>query len=178
MRGRTLDDWGAEGPNIFAVVVVDLRFGEEPGRVPEISLCFRRLSRGVPLKEEVPVILSQLAVSSSGQEVNEPLLADVFRSCRVLPLNFVKDEDFGERRVSLETLLVELVLGVECVQGFAANRRQLPEVPRHDHGHPSRRLSRLSRGLAQAAIDPSHLHLTNLGQLVGNDVLDACHPRL
>ena len=51
----------------FAVVVVDLRFGvEEPSRVLEISLCFRRLSAGIPL-EEVPVILSQLAVSSSGQ---------------------------------------------------------------------------------------------------------------
>ena len=68
MRGRTLDDRGAEGLNLFAV---DLRFGvEEPGRVLEISLYFRRLSGGVPLEEEVPVILSQLAVSSSGQEVN------------------------------------------------------------------------------------------------------------
>ena len=94
MRGRTPDD---EGPNLFAVVVVDLRFGvKEPGRVLEISLCSRRLSGGVPLEEEVPVILNQLAVSGSGQEVNEPLLADVFRSCRVLPLPFVGDEDFGE----------------------------------------------------------------------------------
>ena len=97
MRGRSLDDRGTEGPNLFGVVVVDLRFGvEEPGRVLKISVCFRRLSEGVPLEEEAPVILSQLAVSSSGQEVNEPLLADVFRSCRVLPLHFVEDKDFAE----------------------------------------------------------------------------------
>ena len=179
MRGLTLDDRGAEGPNRFAIVAVDLRFGvEQPGRVLEISLCFLRLFGGVPLEEEVPVILSQLTVSSSGQEVNEPLLVDVFRSCRVLLLHFVEDEDFGELPVSLEVPLVELVLGVECAQGSAANRRQLPEVPRHDHGLPSQRLSRLSRGLAQAAIDPGHLHLTNHGPLVDDDVLDACYPRL
>ena len=77
MRGRTLDDRGAEGPNLFAVVVIDPRFGvEEQGRVLEISLCFRRLSGGVPLEEEVPVMPSQPAVSTSGQGGNESLLAE------------------------------------------------------------------------------------------------------
>ena len=120
---RTFYDWGAEGPNLLAIVVVDLQFGvEEPGRVLKTGFRFRRLSGGFPFEEEVPVILSQLAVSSSGQEVNEPLFANVFRFCRVLPLHFVEDEDFGELPVSLEALLVELVLGVECVQGAATNR--------------------------------------------------------
>ena len=65
MLGGTLDDRGAEGPNLCAVVVADLPVGaEESGRVLEIKLCFRRLPGEIPLEKEVPVILSQLAASS------------------------------------------------------------------------------------------------------------------